>query len=126
MEIKTGVDIVSVKRIRKILDTKGERFYARVFTNYEVEYFKQKNHDPKTVAGIFACKEAVSKVFGLGIGVLNWKDIEVLHDERGKPYINLSKESLERILDLKYYKIDISISHEEEYAVAFGLGYIIK
>lgn len=126
MEIKTGVDIIRVNRIEKILAGKREKFYQRIFTSYEVEYFKEKNHDPKTVAGIFASKEAVSKIFGLGIGFLNWKDIEVLHDEKGKPYINLSQESLEKYSDLKYYKIDISISHEDEYAVAFGIGYIVK
>ena len=44
---------------------------------------------------------------------ITWKDIEVLNDETGRPYIKLSEQFANKIED-----IDISISHCKEYAVA--------
>lgn len=121
--INTGVDIVKISRIRKILDNKRDSFYNKIFTFREIEYIKEKNHDPKTVAGLFAGKEAVSKTIGTGIGKVGWKDIQINHDAKGKPEVNLSNKAWEILEDIKINKFDISISHEDEYAIAFVIGY---
>ena len=44
---------------------------------------------PQKAAGNFAVKEAISKVFGTGVRGFGLKDIEVLRDPRGKPYVIL-------------------------------------
>lgn len=118
----TGVDIVNVNRIKKILNSKREKFYEKIFTEREIEYITRKGHKATTVAGNFAAKEAISKALGTGIGSIAWKDIEILREVTGKPYINFrNKEVIDKF---KIKEIQISISHETDYAIAFVVGYI--
>lgn len=118
----TGVDIVNVNRIKKILNSKKEKFYEKIFTEREIEYITRKGHKATTVAGNFAAKEAISKALGTGIGSIAWKDIEILREVTGKPYINFrNKEIIDKF---KIKEIQISISHETDYAIAFAVGYI--
>lgn len=121
--MRTGVDIVEINRIEKILERKRHSFYRKVFTYSEREYIKSKNDSSKTVAGIFATKESVSKLLGTGIGDLNWKDIEVLHDKNGRPFINISSKICKCLEELDLNSIEISISHEKEYAISFAIGF---
>ena len=89
-KIKTGIDIININRIKKILLSKRKQFLNRIFTEREIVYIAKKNYNANTIAGIFAAKESVSKVLGTGIGYINWKDIEILHNENGKPYVNIN------------------------------------
>ena len=41
------------------------------------------------------------------------KDIEILNDEKGRPYVNILNNKIQNIED-----IDISLSHCKEYAIA--------
>ena len=105
MEI--GVDIVRVKRIEQAI-LKNKNFKYKIFTQNEINYCEKRKNKYQSYAGKFAAKEAFSKAFGTGFrDEFGFLDIEVLNDELGKPFI-------------KYYdkKIKISISHEEEYAIA--------
>lgn len=118
----TGVDIVNVNRIKIILNNKREKFYEKIFTKKEIEYIIKKSHKATTVAGNFAAKEAVSKALGTGIGSIGWKDIEVLREDSGRPYIHFrNKEIVDKF---KIKEIQISISHETDYAIAFVVGYV--
>lgn len=100
---------------------KRDSFLNKIFTHNEIDYIKNKNYNDKTVAGLFAAKEAISKVIGTGIGHLNWKDIEILHDKMGKPLVSINKLKFD---DNDYvHIIEVSISHEKEYAISFALGY---
>ena len=120
--IRTGIDIVEIYRIENILESKGERFLNKIFTDSEIEYIVNKGRKANTVAGMFATKEAVSKVLGSGIGKINWKDIELYHERSGKPYININKKIRDKFDVLKIDSIDISISHEKKYAVSIAIG----
>ncbi len=122
MNIRSGVDIISNKRIGKIIDSKRESFYKRVFTQEEQDYIKSKNNNVGTVAGIFAAKEAVSKLIGSGIGRLSWIDIIVKHDLEGRPYIELSSHGKSIIRERGIENIDISISNETLYSIAIAIG----
>lgn len=121
--MRTGVDIVEIKRIEKILERRRQSFYRKVFTYSETKYIKEKRHSAKTVAGLFATKESVSKLLGKGIGNLNWKDIEVLHDENGRPFININSKIEKYLKELDLNSIEISISHERENAISFAIGF---
>lgn len=123
MVLKNGVDIVYISRIEKLMRNKKDRFYNRIFTPDEIKYIEEKNHSPQTAAGIFAAKEAISKLLGTGIGKINWKHIEILHEEEGKPYVNLYDEALKFSGQLGIDEFSLSISHEKEYAIAFATGY---
>lgn len=118
------MDIVKNSRIKNILNNKCSSFYRRIFTDNEVEYISSRKHDYKTVAGLFAAKEAISKILGSGIGELSWKDIEILHIESGKPYVFINKKLESKLMIMNINAIEISISHEEEYAIAIAIGYL--
>src|SRR5699024_5890660 len=120
--IKTGVDIVDINRIERIFSAKKDKFLKKVFTGKEIEYFSKRKYKVNSIAGIFAAKEAISKVLGSGIGYINWHDIEVLHNERGKPYININAKLDNKMKELGLSNLDISISHERNYAIAFAIG----
>ena len=83
------IDIVDVSRIEKLV--KYKNFYQKVFTEQEFEYIKEKEYNHKTIAGLLATKEAVAKAFGNGIFKFGWKNIEIIHDYYGKPFINSGK-----------------------------------
>ncbi len=107
-----GLDIVKIDRIDELKHK--EKFIKKIFTETEIEYIKAKKFSSQTISGLFACKEAVSKALGTGIGRTKWKDIEISHTESGKPY-GFAKKNNKK----KYY--NISISHEKNYAVAIAL-----
>ena len=121
----TGVDIVQISRIEKLANNKRESFLNRIFTDNEIAYIDKKGNNSKTIAGLFAAKEAISKALGTGIGQVSWKNLEISHDDKGKPLVSLSS-NLTPLLDelgLNNNKFDISISHDGDYAIAFVIGY---
>jgi len=112
-----GIDLVEIKRIKKILERKEKIFLDKILTVKEMEqYFILKNIKKiEYVAGRFAGKEAVSKAVGVGIGSqLGWKDIEILNFINGSPFVKINKEFSKKN-KLVYH---ISISHTKELAVA--------
>jgi len=123
MGILCGVDIVEVDRIRHSLEKLGESFKSKVFTAREVEYCENKKAAKyQSYAARFAAKEAVSKAFGTGIGEkIGWKDIEVVNDADGKPYVELSDKGKEFLATLNASSISLSLSHCKSYAVAYAI-----
>ena len=108
--IGTGVDITEVKRIRRAVEKWGDSFLDRVFTREELKNAKMRGSLYQHLAGRFAAKEAIFKA--LGDETLNWKDIQVLNDTKGKPYcIFLNSKG-------KKAEVYLSISHVKTYAVA--------
>lgn len=109
--IRTGVDIVEISRFSNM--KKAELFREYSFTEREREYFASKKNPWQSIAGAFAVKEAFSKFVGSGFRGFGLKDVEVLHNESGKPYILFRGKKVDA---------DVSISHSEEYAVAVVCG----
>ncbi len=118
--MRTGIDIVKIERIKNILVKNSSGFYRRIFTQGEIEYIRNK--DEKTVAGLYAAKEAISKLVGTGIGQLSFKDIEIYHEDRGKPRVKILGKLGDMLKALEIDEVDLSISHEDEYAIAIAVG----
>ena len=114
-----GIDIVRVERIRAAIERFGERFSNRVLTPSERRYVRSR---PETFAGRWAAKEAVSKVLGLGVRGIGWKDIEVERLPTGQPAIRLHGRAAQRAEQLGMGRIALSITHESDYAVAIAFG----
>ena len=114
-----GIDIVKVDRIRSALDRFGERFSRRVLTDHERRYVRDR---PETFAGRWAAKEAVSKVLGLGVRGIGWRDIEVERLPTGQPAVRLHGRAAQRAEQLAMGRIALSITHESDYAVAVAFG----
>jgi holo-[acyl-carrier protein] synthase len=116
---EVGIDIIKVARIRDTLAKFGPRFSGRVLTPGEQRYVRDR---PETFAGRWAAKEAVSKVLGLGVRGIGWKDIEIERLPTGQPAVRLHGRAEQRAGQLGMGRIALSISHESDYAVAIAFG----
>lgn len=116
-----GVDIVEIKRIKEILD-KNPRFLSRNFSEEENLLFQEKQMKIETIAAGFAAKEAISKAMGTGIRGFNLIDIVVLRNELGKPIVLLKGNAKKTADTLGITSIELSISHSNDYAVAFAIA----
>jgi holo-[acyl-carrier protein] synthase len=114
-----GIDIIKVDRIRAALDRFGSRFSDRVLTSAERRYVRDR---PETFAGRWAAKEAVSKVLGLGVRGIGWREIEIERLPTGQPSVRLHGRAAARAEQLGMAGIAVSITHEADYAVAIAFG----
>ncbi|SCP95166.1 holo-ACP synthase [Anaerobium acetethylicum] len=112
-----GTDLIEIGRVEKAC--KKEAFLARYFTYEEIAFMKG---NARKSAGNFAVKEAVSKVLGTGFSGFGPKDIEVLRDERGKPYVNLYGGAKKRADELHIKNMYVTISNTKELVSAFAVG----
>ena len=114
--LTTGVDIIEIPRIARVLERYGQRFLRRIYTPGEIEYCRER---PPNLAGRFAAKEATMKALGTGVRGVAWKDIEVVRAPSGAPSIRLHGRAKARAERLGVLEISLSMSHSREYAVAF-------
>jgi holo-[acyl-carrier protein] synthase len=114
-----GLDVIRVDRIREALERFGDRFVERVLTPAESRYVRGR---PETFAGRWAAKEAVSKVLGLGVRGIGWRDIEIERLPTGQPAVRLHGRAAARADQLGLDRIAVSITHEREYALAVAFG----
>jgi holo-[acyl-carrier protein] synthase len=115
-----GTDIVSVDRLKKSL--KNKNFLNRLFSKEEVSKCSQLVNSNNCYAKRFAAKEAFSKALGTGISKgINFKEIIVMNEKNGKPFIKLRGKTLLTIKKKikKKLIIALSLSDEKKYAVAF-------
>jgi holo-[acyl-carrier protein] synthase len=117
--IELGIDIIRVQRIADALERFGDRFSQRVLTPAEAAYVRNR---PETMAGRWAAKEAVSKVLGLGVRGIGWRDIEIERLPTGQPAVRLHGRAARRADQLGMGQVAVSISHETEFAVATAYG----
>lgn len=117
MKIKCGTDIIEIDRIKESIESLGEKFLNKVFTSREIEYCESKKTQKyQHYAARFAAKEAAFKAISESLPdkyALTWNNYEILNDDLGRPYIQVTGIELEQIEN-----IDLSISHCKQYAVA--------
>ena len=119
----TGIDIIEVERIKNSIEKYSPKFEERVFTSSEINYCKSQGDPVKHFAARFAVKEAVSKCLGKGIrGALGFQDMEITHEDNGKPVLNMIGKGKELFQKLKLKSIHISISHDRTYAIAHAIA----
>ena len=118
----TGIDIVECLRIAQMIERHGELFITRVYTDHEIEYCSNRKAATQHYAGRWAAKEAVSKVLGLGVRGIGWRDIEIERLPTGQPSVRLHGRAAARADQLGMERIAVSISHESDYAVAIAFG----
>lgn len=129
MKVYCGTDIIEVERIKKAM-LKSERFKTNVFTENEIEDIeKAENDDVKyqRYAGRFASKEAIYKAISKFTCEEDYSpkflDVEIINDEEFKrrPYVEVISENLEEVFVKYKIKIDLSISHVRENAIAMAV-----
>ena len=112
-----GTDLIEIERMKKACGK--EAFLSRVYTEEER---RQAGGNITRLAGNFAVKEAVAKVFGTGFRTFGPESIEVLRDGLGKPYVNLYGGAKELAHSLGITRIFVSISNTAQYAMAYAVG----
>ena len=119
--IGNGVDIIENKRIKKSLKIKG--FINRIFTQKEITQSKKLNNKINYFAKRFAAKEAFVKAIGEGFrNNINFSDISIKNDKKGKPSIIISnnvKKFLKKKFKSSKYQIFLSLSDEKKYSIAY-------
>tara|TARA_A100001015_G_C14698365_1_gene597267 strand:+ start:264 stop:641 length:378 start_codon:yes stop_codon:yes gene_type:complete len=113
-----GIDIVSIKRIEKVLSNNKSKFLLKILHKKE----NKVKLTARSVAKKFAAKEAFAKALGTGIGkTINFNEIYIDHSKNGAPKIKLDKNVEKRILvklRLKKIKFFLSISDDYPFATA--------
>ncbi len=124
----TGIDIIDIKRIRRVIRIYGNRFKKRCFSDNEIERSDKRLNSVESYAKRYAAKEACAKALGTGLarGVF-WKDIEVVNNRYGKPFIKLhgkAKDIFRNMDKASDTKIEVSLSDEKKYAIANVIIYV--
>ena len=117
-----GIDIIDIKRIRRVIRKYGNRFKKKCFSDNEIERSDKRLNSVESYAKRYAAKEACAKALGTGLarGVF-WKDIEVVNNQYGKPFIKLhgkAKDIFRNMDKASDTKIEVSLSDEKKYAIA--------
>tara|TARA_B110000014_G_C19829911_1_gene430384 strand:+ start:241 stop:633 length:393 start_codon:yes stop_codon:yes gene_type:complete len=121
MILGIGIDIIDNRRIKKTILKYGKKFKERCFSKNEIKISKNSINQINFFSKRYAAKEALSKALGTGLnkGVF-WKDIEVINNLDGKPYIKLYNKALKKLNNLSKnnIKIEVSLSDEKNYSIA--------
>ena len=115
-----GIDLIDIDRIVAILEKFPDRFRTRVLTEREQRYCGRK---VERIAGRWAAKEAISKVLGLGVRGVGWREIEILPNHAGAPQVQLYARAARRAEHLDLQGVTVSISHERRMAVAVAVAH---
>ncbi|MDD4028597.1 MAG: holo-ACP synthase [Caldisericia bacterium] len=117
--ISTGIDIVKIDRIHKMcLQYHSDWWFRHIGSKQEWDYAHTKKKYSESLAGFFAAKESYIKAVSEHIKKPALQDIEIFHSPEGRPYISSNRS------DLISNHLQVSISHEQEYAIAIVLFFI--
>ena len=126
MIIGIGTDILNLERLNKIINKYDQKFIDRIYGKNEIKISKSKSINSINYFGKrFSAKEATWKALSPSRGDgLFFREIEILNDINGKPYLFFSGktkkyiEKKEKKLMAKL-KFDISLSDDTPFVIAF-------
>ena len=105
-----GVDRCTVARMEAVHGAFGERLLSRLLTPTEQA---AKSWTAQTLARRWACKEAVAKALGTGIGAqFGFQDIEITSTDAGAPQCTVKGAE---------GTMHVSVSDEDGVAIAFAV-----
>ncbi len=118
-----GVDIIENNRIKNSL--KNTKFKKRIYSDKELRQYVLSKNKNNYFSKRFAAKEAFAKALGTGFRMnLNFKDIEIIKDKKGKPgYIKTKKitKIIQKKFKVKNFNCFLSISDDKDYSTAFAI-----
>jgi holo-[acyl-carrier protein] synthase len=109
-----GVDVVDLERFALSLE-RTPHLSERLFT------VDERTARPESLAAAFAAKEAVAKSLGAP-GGLEWHDVEVRHDDAGKPYLLVTGTVAAAAAAQGVLRWHVSLSHDGGAAVAMVIA----
>lgn len=108
-----GIDLIEIYRIKRSVDR--HKFLERILGENEYLQLKKRGFPLESVAANFCAKEAFIKCIGKLYKGFRYRDIELLRDDEGRPYINLNGAA-QKIYKESGYKFSVSVTHTKEYA----------
>ena len=118
-----GVDIVDNKRFKNLI--KDNKFINRIFSKKEIFASKKTLNKINFFSKRFAAKESFAKALGTGFrNNLNFKDIEIVNNNLGKPFYlinNKIKQIIKKNKKIANFELFLSISDEKDYSIAFTI-----
>ncbi len=117
--IRSGIDILEIDRVDRAILRHGDRFFDRFYTPQEL--IDCRGHTPALAARL-AGKEAVAKALGTGIGLVGWKEIEIVSGPTREPLLRLHGEARSQARRQGLETWSISLSHTHEHAVAVAVA----
>ena len=118
-----GVDIIQNNRIKNSI--KNHKFRDRIYSKNELKLSTSSKNKIEYFSKRFAAKEAFAKALGTGFrNNLNFKDIEIVNDNLGKPFYlinNKIKQIIKKNKKIANFELFLSISDEKDYSVAFTI-----
>ena len=126
MILGTGIDLLDIRRLEKIMDRHGARFKGRYYTPVEIKTAEARRETGTEILAFakrYTAKEACAKALGTGfIDGIFMKDIEVTNDSFGKPSLTLYGGALSRLEAMvpagKQAVLHLSLTDEPPYAQA--------
>jgi holo-[acyl-carrier protein] synthase len=123
MTISTGIDIISVERVRALVEKSGERFLRRWFSAEEISYCEAKARPCQHFAARLAAKEAAVKALQpAGWERILLKDITVTIAASGAPHLLLAGRAASLARESGIAELHVSLSHCTQYAIASVIG----
>jgi len=115
-----GTDLVHIPRMHSLLEKHADKIALRILTDLEFDTFKKSKQQAHFLAKRFAAKEAAAKALGTGFSNgLSLRHIEVINNEQGKPELYFLDRGLTLLDELNIGQSMISLSDEQDYALAF-------
>ena len=123
MILGIGTDLLDESRIKKVFSKFENRTLKKFLSEEEIAVFNGIEDEAKRVnfvAKRFSAKESILKAMGIGLGRgLELKNISIMNNEQGKPYIKFNSIAEEFIgnfykKDMKNIKFVLSITDEKD------------
>ncbi len=115
MILRTGIDLVEIDRLGRLVERYGQRFLQRVFTPREVAECAGRLD---SLAARFAAKEATAKALGCGIGPVAWVEIEVCRAGEEAPSLYLYGNAARLAAEQGLTHWSLSLSHASHLSIA--------
>lgn len=123
MNIRVGIDLVSVDSVREAVGAHGERYLRRLYTDGELsDCATGDGVDPSRLAARFAAKEATMKLLRREDEALSWKSISVRRSQGGWPDLHLDDGAAALARERGVGELTVSLTHEAGFAAAIVAG----
>jgi holo-[acyl-carrier protein] synthase len=112
-----GIDSVDIERFGGVLARRSS-LAGRLFTTAERDLAGRLVDPIPTLAGRFAAKEAAMKALGVGLGSIDWSDVEVVRAQGGQPVLAVTGRAAALAGRIGARSWFVSITHTDTIASA--------
>lgn len=123
MVLGVGVDMVDINEVKRFMEI-DDAFERHTFTEAEQKLAEKAADKAQYFAGLFAVKEAVFKALGHRTKekLFDFRCVETLHHKDGAPYVQPTEELQKYMNESGVKDIQVSITNEDHFAVAFAVA----